>query len=104
MANGSHERSAPTADAPGMTRIHGSCSDCGDVEVPVSALSIDPPDVQGNGSFEFSCPRCARTVREVAGQHLVEVLVAFGAHAPDGAKPMFHTKGHATAMVHVFAA
>src|SRR6516164_6456535 len=104
MANRSHAGSAPSADAPGMTRIHGSCSECGDVEVPVSALSIDPPDRQGNGSYEFSCPRCACTVREAAGLHLVEVLVAFGAQAPTGGTPLHHKKGHATTMVHVFAA
>ena len=85
-----------------MTRIHGFCSECGDVEVPVSALSIDPPDPQGIGSYAFSCPHCERTVREPAGDHLVEVLVAFGAHA-DGCE-CHHAKGHSTSMVHIFAA
>ena len=97
---------AGAADEAGMTSVHGFCADCGDVEVPLSALAVDAPTSEHAGSYVFPCPSCASLVREPAGPHLAEVLVAFGAHRagagdPDGAA-LAHGSG--PARVHFFAA
>jgi hypothetical protein len=79
MVNRSHGEIDGVARCTGMTSVHGFCSDCGAVNVPLSALSVELPDCEEHGSYSYVCPSCAGLVREPAGRHLAEVLVAFGA-------------------------
>jgi hypothetical protein len=88
-----------------MTSVHGFCTDCGSVDVPLSALSVQLPDSEQRGSYSYVCPSCAGLVREPAGRHLAEVLVAFGAPragADVPTAPAVHHDG--LARVHFFAA
>jgi hypothetical protein len=95
-----------------MTSVHGSCSHCGDIEVPVVALSVEAPSATQPGSYVFTCPVCAQPVRERAGARLAEVLVAFGAraaadldaHTPVVAPTRTRMSADAVARVHLFAA
>ena len=95
-----------------MTSVHGSCSHCGDVEVPVVALSVEAPTATQPGSYVFTCPACAQPVHERAGARLAEVLVAFGAraagdtdtHTPLATPVRTRMSADAVARVHLFAA
>lgn len=106
MVNAGHRERVDPADAPRMTSVHGFCSDCGTVDVPLSALAVELADSQHGGSYTYTCPSCAGLVRERAGRHLAEVLVAFGApvagspQAADSGLPAFD----GAARVHFFAA
>jgi hypothetical protein len=89
-----------------MTSVHGFCTDCGAVNVPLSALSVQLPDTGQGGSYSYVCPSCASLVREPAGRHLAEVLVAFGAPVA-GATDVVSTPAPSDdrfARVHFFAA
>jgi hypothetical protein len=90
-----------------MTSVHGFCSECGNVEVPLGALSVDlGDDVDHDGSYTYACPTCSGLVREHAGRHLAEVLVAFGAPVA-GSTEAADTRHHAfvgSPRVHFFAA
>jgi hypothetical protein len=92
------------ADTSSMTSVHGFCAECGDIEVPVGALSVEAPGAERTGSYVFSCPTCASVVREPAGKRLAEVLVAFGAHAAGAAPEPARSTDTTAARVHLFAA
>jgi hypothetical protein len=93
-----------------MTSVHGFCTDCGSIDVPLGALSVELPDDVHVGSYTYTCPSCAGLVREPAGRHLAEVLVAFGAPVAgtaDGApevSPVLPSFDDGLARVHFFAA
>jgi hypothetical protein len=88
-----------------MTSVHGFCTECGNVDVPLSALSVHLPDSRQAGSYTYACPSCAGLVREPAGRHLAEVLVAFGAAvAGTTATPAHTATDDGPARVHFFAA
>jgi hypothetical protein len=89
-----------------MTSVHGFCTDCGAVNVPLTALSVQLPDTEERGSYSYVCPSCAGLVREPAGRHLAEVLVAFGAPVAGSAEAVSTPTScdDGFARVHFFAA
>ena len=104
MANPSHAASDRIADTACMTSVHGFCAECGDIEVPVNALSVERPGGGHTGSYVFSCPACSSVVREPAGKRLAEVLVAFGAQATGEPAAPARSVDTGAARVHLFAA
>jgi len=104
MANASHAPSGRLADTRCMTSVHGFCAECGEIEVPVNALSVEAPDGGHTGSYVFTCPTCASLVREPAGARLVEVLDAFGAQSVGAPAAPVRSIDTSAARVHLFAA
>ena len=106
MVKTGHRERVEPADGFRTTSVHGFCSDCGAVEVPLSALAVElDADDRHNGSYCYTCPSCAGLVREHAGHRLAEVLVAFG--APVAGRPNGDARLQAydePARMHFFAA
>ncbi len=62
-----------------MTTIRAQCPDCGDVQLPIHQLSVRVYEVEGPGSYSFSCPTCAQPVSREASARIVGLLVGAGA-------------------------
>jgi predicted RNA-binding Zn-ribbon protein involved in translation (DUF1610 family) len=60
------------------TIVRATCPTCGDVEMPLTSLSLRVCADDGRGTYGFSCPTCGeRVVKEAEGM-VVGVLLASG--------------------------
>lgn len=71
-----------------MGTIRASCSDCGDVELVSSDITVRVCSANSAGSYSFGCPCCGKTVLKDAEPRIVELLVTSGVrlvtwHLPD---------------------
>jgi rRNA maturation protein Nop10 len=61
-----------------MATIRASCNECGDVEVPASAVSVRVCRDDNAGSYTFTCPICQGLIAKPAEPRIVELLVVSG--------------------------
>jgi hypothetical protein len=61
-----------------MAMIRATCSDCGDVELTTSDVSVRVCTHDDSGTYNFRCPSCHMTVVKPAEARVVELLVASG--------------------------
>ena len=61
-----------------MATIRASCSDCGDVELTTSDVTVRVCTHDNSGTYSFRCPDCEMTVVKPAEPRTVDLLVASG--------------------------
>lgn len=86
-----------------MTRIRAKCPSCGDVEFGIDAIvvvneaSADEVDEDyGGRAYQFSCPRCATSVRRAAVADVIELLITAGVRV----EPARSVREHAGQYLH----
>jgi predicted RNA-binding Zn-ribbon protein involved in translation (DUF1610 family) len=61
-----------------MTTIRTTCPRCGEVDMGPEAISLSVRSSGREGSYRFTCPRCADAVEKRADRKIVALLVSAG--------------------------
>jgi hypothetical protein len=61
-----------------MATIRATCNDCGDVELTTADVHVRVNAVDHQGTYAFTCPRCATLVVKPAESRTIDLLLASG--------------------------
>ena len=62
-----------------MARVKATCDHCGDIELPIEAVSVRICREDHDGSYSFACTDCAVSHEKEASRRTLDLLVASGA-------------------------
>jgi len=61
-----------------MATIRATCNDCGDVELTTADVHVRVNAADHQGTYAFTCPRCATLVVKPAESRTIDLLLASG--------------------------